>query len=267
MKQTPDQKQKVTKTIAKLALPLMACAVMLYSSCRKSDLAPAPAAKAGQTTNAPSNEELSKQIVANLAHSLSGGYGGASMMKGLDSLNLAGHKGLESSLLCGFFTDSLVDRTAKQGDTTSHLGGELTFAFTCDNGKPTGYSAYDSLATTRQVPNGWYQQYYIKQAYTIKCLDDKHQFIGVNGDNYFYQYMNLICDCGKSAIDIENCNFVLHDLKIDICKKDILSGTADFTANGNNWHVEGTLVFIGNHLANVTIGGNTFQIDTRNFSW
>jgi hypothetical protein len=214
---------------------------------------------------------LSKQIAFSLARSIGGMYGGVNLMNGIDSLSLAGHlgphKSYNNSLLCGLFTDSLVNQNATEGDTVSHTGGNLTFFFNCDSGKTNGYIAYDSLATTRHAPNGWYQNYYVKQAYTIKCLDAKHQFVGVNGDNYFYQYMNLICDCGKSVVDIENCNFVLNNLVIDVCKKDILSGTATFTAYGEGWHVEGTLVFIGNHTANVTIGGQTFQINTLNFSW
>lgn len=274
MDQKP-KKQNVTKMLTKLALLLAACTVMLYTSCRKTENAPAPINKTGQTTSdastPPSNADLSKEIASNLAHSVGGAYGGTNLTTSIDSLSLAGHLGphqdFESPLLCGLFTDSLVNINTKQGDTTSHTGGNLTFYFNCDNEKPSGYIAYDSLATTRQAPHGWYQQYYVKQAYTIKCLDAKHQFIGVNGDNYFYQYQQITCGCGKHVITIENCNFVLNNLTIDVCKKDILSGTATFTAYGEGWHVAGTMVFIGNHTANVTIGNDTFQINTLKYSW
>ncbi|HWD88948.1 MAG TPA: hypothetical protein VG367_12525 [Mucilaginibacter sp.] len=271
MEQKP-KKQNVTKTFTKLALPMLACAVMLYSSCRKNENAPAPVNKTAQTnsTTTPTNSDLSKAIAINLAHSIGGAYGGVNLTTGVDSLSLASHLGphndFESPALCGLFTDSLVNFSNKQGDTTSHTGGNLTFYFNCDNGKPSGYIAYDSLATTRQA-HSWYDQFYVKQAYTIKCLDDKHQFIGVNGDNYFYEYNQVTCGCGEKVITIQNCNFVLNNLTIDVCKKDILSGTATFTAYGEGWHVSGTLVFIGNHTANVTIGGDTFQINTLRYSW
>src|SRR5579863_3941274 len=187
-------KQKTTKVITNLLLPVMACAVMLYSSCRKNESAPVPS-KTAQTTSTtkPTNDALSKQIIANLAQAIGGMHGGVNLMNGIDSLSLAGHlgphKGYNGALLCGLFTDSLVNLSGNQGDTVSHTGGNLTFFFNCDSGKTKGYIAYDSLATTRQLTNGWYQFFYVKQAYTIKCLDAKHQFIGVNGDNYFYQYM------------------------------------------------------------------------------
>ncbi|MBS1532584.1 MAG: hypothetical protein JSU01_19930 [Bacteroidetes bacterium] len=267
MERKPEKTQKVTRTFTKLALPLLACAVMLYTSCRKTENAPAPVNKAGQTTT-PTNAALAKQIAMNLAHSVSGRFGGINLMGGMNSLSLGQHNaGLENPLLCGLFTDSLVDLNSTQGDTTTHIGGNQTFFFNCDSGKTKGYVAYDSLNTTRKVPNGWYQGFYVKQAYTIKCLDSRNRFIGVNGDNYFYQYMNLICDCGKNVVDIENCNFVLNNLKICLDCSDIVSGTATFTAYGEGWHVSGTLEFIGNHTANVTIGGDTFQINTLDYSW
>src|SRR3569833_2465230 len=81
--ETSNKKQTVTKTFTKLALPLMACAVMLYSSCRKSDMV-APSVTTTQTTKTtkPSNDALTKQIVADLARSLGGACGGASARGG-----------------------------------------------------------------------------------------------------------------------------------------------------------------------------------------
>jgi hypothetical protein len=260
MEQKPEKKQKTVKIFTKLALPMLACAVMLYSSCRKSDMV-APATKPAQATaTKPSNDALTKQIVANLAHSLGGTYGGANTLSSV----------YNNSAFCGLVTDSTVDRSAMQGDTSSHMGGYLTFAFNCDNGNPSGFTASDSLATTRQTPDGWYQWYYIKQNYTIKCLNGSNQFVGVNGTNYYYQYMKLHAyDPADTKLytDIQSCNFVLTNLKIDIANRDILSGTALFTAKGQDWNVTGTVNFVGNHIADVTIDGTVYHIDTRDFSW
>ncbi len=126
----------------------------------------------------------------NLTKSLHGSFVRVNLMHSIDSLSLSGHQGPHQGsnsypALCGFFTDSLVNQNATEGDTVSHTGGNQTFFFNCTNGKPSGYTAYDSLGTTRNIPKGLFQNYYIKQAYTIQCLDDKHLFVGVNGDNYF----------------------------------------------------------------------------------
>lgn len=255
-------KQITTKVITKLMLPVMACAVMLYSSCRKSDMTP-PATNAGQTTTSttpPSNQTLAQMVATNLSHSLHGTYGGTNTLGSFSN----------NSALCGLITNTNVDTSAMQGDTSSHMGGYETFAFNCTSGTPSGFTAIDSLATTRQTPDGWYQWYYIKQNYTIKCLDAQHQFVGVNGTNHYYQFMKLHAynpADTKLYDDEQDCNFVLTDLKIDVINKDILSGTAQFTANSYTWHITGTLTFIGNHLANVTIGNQTFQINTQDYSW
>ncbi|MFI5158647.1 MAG: hypothetical protein ACHQF4_07255, partial [Sphingobacteriales bacterium] len=147
---------------------------------------------------------------------------------------------------------------ATEGDTVSHTGGNESFFFNCTNGKTSGYTAYDSLGTTRNIPKGLFQNYYVKQAYTIQCLDDKHLFVGVNGDNYFYQLVNIDCACtGTTYADVENSNYVLNNLKIDVCKQDILSGTATFKAYGYHWAITGTVTFLGNYMADMIIDGNS----------
>jgi len=260
------------QTIAKPILLLAFCASVIWSSCRKDEKIPAPTNTKTTTTTTASMATLSNQIANNLAHSLAGKSGGVNLMGGIDTVTFRGARNLCSCYnnmpLCGFFTDSLVNLDSKEGDTTSHAGGNLKFYFNCQNGQKAGYTAYDSLGITRTTPSGWAQHYYIKQAYTIQSLDDKHQFIGVSGDNYFYQEMNLHCDCNnQSYTDIENSNYVLNNLTIDVCKKDILSGTATFKAYGYNWSLSGSVVFLGNHMADVTINGQVYHVDISQYSW
>lgn len=266
-------KKPYKKTIAlKPLLLIVACAAVLWSSCRKNENIPAPAKTTTTKTSPQSMATFSNQMVVNLAKSISGSFGGVNLMGGVDTVNFRGARSLchcyNNLPLCGFFTDSLVDISSTEGDTTSHAGGNLTFYFNCVNGQKAGYTAYDSIGVSRTVPNGWAQHYYIKQAYTIQSLDDKHEFIGVSGDNYFYQQMNLICECNNNSYtDIENSNYVLNNLKIDVCKKDILSGTATFTAYGEGWSLSGSVVFLGNHMADVTINGQVYHVDISKYSW
>jgi len=267
MKLIPEKKQKKMKKFSKVLLPAMACIVLLYSSCRKSENTPAPAAGTNTSTAV-----TSKAIALNIIQSISGFKGGVNLMGGVDSVNIRGARRLcgcvNTSPLCGFFTDSLVDISSTEGDTSSHAGGNLTFYFNCQNGQKAGYTAYDSLGFSRSTPKGWAQNYYVKQAYTIQSLDSKHQFIGVSGDNYFYQTMNLFCGCNNTPyVDIENSNYVLNNLTIDVCKKDILSGTATFKAYGEGWNLSGTLTFLGNHLVDVNINGQVTRVNISQYCW
>ncbi len=267
MKLTPEKQQNKMKSFSKMLLPLLMIAVAIISSCKKTENTPTPA-----TSNQATTAATSKSIALNLIQSLSGFKGGVNLMGGVDTVNVRGAHSLchcyNTAPLCGFFTDSLVDISSAEGDTSSHAGGNLTFYFNCNNGQKAGYTAYDSLGISRTTPQGWAQNYYIKQAYTIQALDEKHQFIGVSGDNYFYQTMNLHCNCNNSwYTDIENSNYVLNNLTIDVCKKDILSGTATFKAYGAGWSLSGTVTFLGNHLVDVNINGQVTRVDISQYCW
>ncbi|MBS1527630.1 MAG: hypothetical protein JST19_18430 [Bacteroidetes bacterium] len=247
MKQTTNKTKIYTKPFLVIGL----CIAMAYTSCRKTENSPQPA-------SANMNyAEIGSQIARNLSQSVSGGFGGVNLMDGVDSVSFSGHYGphhdLNANLLCGFYTDSVVNFNKKTGDTTSHTGGDLTFYFNCQNGQANGYTAYDSLATTRTTPT-YTDQYYVKQYYTIEALTSDHQFIGVNGDIYFYDQTILKCGCHS----VENANYVLKDLKVNVCgcSRDILSGTATFKAYGHNWSLSGSMTFLGNHMADIIFDGN-----------
>jgi hypothetical protein len=245
------QSSTATKIFAKPFLLIALGIAVIYTSCRKTENSPQPAAT--QVNDA----QISGQIALNLAQSLAGNFGGVNLMDGIDSVSLSGHLGphhdLSQNALCGFFTDSTVNYNKKVADTTTHTGGNLTFYFDCQNGQASGYTAYDSLATTRATPT-YTDQFYVKQYYTIQALTSDHQFIGVNGDIYFYDQTILSCGCHS----IENVNYVLKDLKVNVCgcSHDILSGTATFKAYGHNWSLSGSMTFIGNHMATITFDGN-----------
>lgn len=262
MKQIPSKKQSALKINAKPFLAIMVCLALAYSSCRKTENAPAPSA----VTQSSDLEAQSGQIAVNLAQSLAGQFGGVNLMDGVDSVSLINHAGpqhgVNKNALCGFFTDSLVNYNHTSGDTTTHTGGNLTFYFDCQDGKSTGYTAYDSLSTIKTTPKG-VSQYYVKQYYTIKCLNDDHQFLGVNGDIYFYNSSVIKCGCGKTVTTIENANYVLKDLTVNVCgcSRDILSGTATFKAYGINWSLTGSITFLGHHMADVTINDKVYHVN------
>ena len=242
----------------KLLLAVMICLTVVYSSCRKSENKPA--------SSAVDIKAQSGQIALNLAQSLAGNFGGVNIMDGVDSVSLTGHQGphhgYNADALCGFYTDSVVNWNYNGSDTTEHIGGDLTFFFDCTGGKATGYTAYDSLNYVRTTSGGSNNSF-VKQYYTIKCLTDNHDFIGVNGDIYYENKTITDCKCNVAFTNIENVNYVLKDLTVNVCgcSKDILSGTATFKAYGLNWSLTGTVTFLGNHEADVTINGVTYQVN------
>jgi len=259
MKQLPAKKQNAVIGIKPL-LAILVCVSLVYSACRKTENAPAP-----KTTQSTDVTAQTGSIALNLAQSLSGKLGGANVMGGVDSSTIInGHKIVDQSALCGFFTDSLVNYNKTSGDTTWHTGGNLKLYWNCKDGKTTGYTAYDSLNTVTTIPTG-VAQHYVKQYYTITALTDNHQLIGVNGSLYYHNQVTTKCNCSldKSSTWVETANYILKDLTIDVCPcaQDILSGTATFTAEGPGWAVNGTIVFLGHHMADVTINGTVYHVN------
>lgn len=261
----PTGTPRVVKSYIKPLLAIMVCLAIVYTSCRKNESTPAPTTKT--STQAVSNDTLVSHLAVNLAQSLSGNFGGVNVMDGVDSVSLGNHRGVQhgytNAALCGFFTDSLVNYTHTSGDTTNHTGGNLTFYFDCTNGKPTGYTAYDSLGTSKRPDGSTF--FYVKQYYTIKCLNNDYQFVGVNGDIYYYYSTTSICDCGQTYTTIQNVNYVLKDLVVNVCgcSHDILSGTATFKAYGKGWSLIGSMTFLGNYKADMLINGVTYHVDLK----
>jgi hypothetical protein len=242
---------------------VLVCLLLVYSSCRKSDNNPAP-------TRAQSFDAavFAGQIAKNLATNLTGTYGGVNLAKSSSSLSYTSH-GLQlssnnSSALCGLFTDSTVNYS--YADTTNgtpanwHWTGNITFSFNCQNGKSSGYTAYDSTNMVRTAGLE-VDTYNIKQYYVIQCLDDQHIFTGVSGDIYFY----MTAAYATTKPDVANANYVLNNLKINTSNRDVVSGTATFVATGAYGNARGTITYLGNYTASVTLStGQTFQIDLNN---
>jgi len=186
---------------------------------------------------------------------------------GVDTISFGPRHLYAANSLCGLFTDSLVNYDSKLADTAQlHTGGSLKFYFACTNGKPSGYVACDSL-TTVETRSKAVDNFTIIQDYTIKCLDDKHLFVGVNGTN---AYRNISTYTNSTVVTAKS-KYVLNNLTVDICNKDILSGSATFTASGstNNvtWSLTGTITFLGKHKADVVINNKTYHVNLITGVW
>lgn len=259
MELKPYKSGTILERYIKGILPIMLCVLLVYSSCRK-DSTSTPSSQTAKTT---SSSELSKQVAINLSKSLAGSFGGVNLKDGVN-VSVDGHLGPHYACgctgknpLCGFFTDSLVNYNATVGDTTIHTGGSLRFYFNCINGKLSGYTAFDSLVTVKTTKASVYE-YHVQQLYNIAALDSAKNFIGVNGTNDLRTYLTF-----TNGAPAENggATYKLSNLKIDVIKRDILSGTATFKAFSPTWNLTGTIVFLGNHQADFTANGTTTRIN------
>ncbi len=250
------------KLYSKITLPVLVGMMIIYTSCNK-----LPAVKPAPQTQAISADFISSQVAMGFTNTVSGSYGGVNLNAGVDSIALSNYQGPQHSsnqdLLCGFFNDTKVSYYTNSGDTRSHTSGNLNFYFDCVNGKSTGYTAYDSLTTTGKAPLYTFA-YTVKQYYQIKSMNQSNTMLFVNGQLTSAVEQNFDNKATKPIID--NTYYILKDLTVDLGNKgDIKSGTAAFTSNGSNsygaWKYDGTIIFYGNHKADIIIDGKVFHAD------
>lgn len=269
----------------KIALVILMGGVFFYTACKKSNQNPSNNGTVSQAV-------VSKQIAVNIAQSLKGAYGGGNITNGLilpgftTKYSTSVSIGADLFDLCSFAPDTVLSYNTNIGDTIkSTTNGIFKFYFSCDTLKApkingysdysllNGYNAYDSLLTTGITPRDSFI-YNIKAAYNVKASDTVNIPLIINGSSNKLLSVNGFL---KSFIDAKALNktvasasvhafYTLTGVTVDLTKnEDITSGTATFNATGsyNNvaWNNNGTVTFLGNNKANITINTKTYNAD------
>jgi len=249
----------------KLMPALLTGIILFYSACKKNANAPAPTAQTSV------EQAASGQIAANLAQSLAGAYGGASINDGISAPAIATSStsgrainSLNSNSVCGFFIDSTINVKNNSGDTIkSTTTGDLEFRFKCgSNGKSTGFTIFDSLRTAGKAP-GYTFTDIIVQDYSVAGLNAANTLISLDGS--LKSWVDITYDKKNTTPFSLHNKFVLSGLKIDLSKTpaDIYDGTATFVSDGSSsagiFHFTGTIVFLGNYKVKITINGFVFH--------
>ncbi|MDB5149952.1 MAG: hypothetical protein JWQ57_3972 [Mucilaginibacter sp.] len=280
------------KSTFKTLLVVLTGVTLLYSACRKEvkmnpDVKPKPdPASVIDTTGI-----AMVQMARNITQTLSGSYGGVNISKGLlipgfTTLHNSKVSVTGLSNLCSFFPDTVVAYRTNVGDTIkSETGGLFKFYFSCDtakaprvNGYPVfsalnGYAAYDSLATTGQLPRGSFVNN-IKAFYVAKALETKDIPLIENGSSNtlisFSGSVKSFVDTVATKQSLKSSSvhayYTLDGVIVDLTQNgDITGGTVTFGAIGefNNikWYYTGAMKFLGNHKAALIVNKKTFIVD------
>jgi hypothetical protein len=243
-------------------LPLLAGVAVLYSACTKTSSSVSPTS----TDKKASDNVASSAIANNLAQSLAGAFGGASIKDGVTpSTNSTSSKikVQSSDYRCGFYVDTSLNLVFNQGDTlkATKTGG-VKYYFVCNDNKTIGYDSVDSLNTTGSGP-GYSYIYNIVQKYKVRGLNLNNSNFSLDGpmkayiDNEYPKY--------KTFSRVHN-TYVFSNLYVHGDDNfDITSGTATFRSqgqtNGGGWDYSGTITFLGNHKAKLFFLNKTFLIN------
>ena len=234
---------------SKLTIMLLIGVVLFYMACKKMN---SPVAQ-NQSQNTVGADMISKQVALSLQKSLYGLYVGGRIK--------TPRAGVPNPA-CGLTVDSVLNFNTTANDTVSHTNGRIIFIFNCTNGQPSGYSATDSLNVTGTATGFSFTSNSV-QNYTIMSLNPTNTLLSVNGSIIAYVDITYTAPATKPTAD--STTYTLTGLTINVANNyDVTAGTATFVTTGSTnsgpWNYTGTIAFLGNHMANITINGKVYPV-------
>ena len=243
---------------------MLAGIAVFYTACKKSDSSPAgPALTESQVTT---------QVILDLNSALFGEYGGVNFGEGMNGPSGFGAKHLSGPKLhdlnnpfCGLVIDTAINESVTAGkDSTLQVSGHIKFSFNCSNDNITGFSTDDNLNIAISTPELTASAKIIESlTLAISDINNDNSPLTLKGtlnstSAYKYKSGNK---SGTRAFNYVINNVVLGD------GDDILSGSISFSTKGTGtrgtWNFTGTITFLGDHKAKVSINGKTYNVDIR----
>ncbi|HVW98564.1 MAG TPA: hypothetical protein VHA56_21535 [Mucilaginibacter sp.] len=255
------------KYFYKASAIVLICVLFVYAGCKKSGL--------NKSSKTASEKVVAGIVVSNLTKSLAGTYGGVSIKDGINppsQITASSSKLKLNSLssLCGYTIDTTVTYTSNLGDSVkSKVTGKFSFTFTCSGSYPDGYKVKTKVVSKGKAP-GYAFIYSIVQNYKVQALNAEYSLVSLDGilKSYgdFSDNPSAYVDTNYVSNNYQHQDYVLSNLKIDVAHGyDITSGTASFTSVGANaygsWNYVGTIEYVGNHKAIITINGHVYNAD------
>lgn len=256
------------KTNITRAILCLAGCMLFYTACKKNTAKPATAAGI-------SYEKLSSQLATTFYKSITGQYGGIDVSKGIVSpfsAKTSGYQRLNTvsaNPLCGFVIDTVYqyNNASKDLDTNYSHYGNFDFKYVCDNGQVDGYTTITLVrleANSGYVGNNYYDNYNdLGQVDTVKALDATFKLVSMNGK---IAATSSLAQGGQN--NYLNSFYQLKGLKINFTSgvADVTTGIATFhtvyfpdhpdNINIDPYTYDGTIQFLGNHKAKLTINTN-----------
>jgi len=257
-----------------ILIPLLLISVTLtYTACKKSSSNPA-----SQTL---STKVVSSQVALNLAQTLYGGFGAFSINDGLNvpaTLGVSRQKlavklnhgrqvnDLNSDITCGMSMDTVLNYSTTLPDGSSaSVSGPIKFTFLCANGIPSGFNVFDNLVITESIAqlSGTFN---LAENLTLQSLNPLDDNSNLSFGGTLSMSDNIQYKTGSKQTTSELYSYTFTSLVINT-SGDITGGSATFSTKGINttgaWNYSGTIVFLGNYKAKITINGAVYTVDLQ----
>jgi hypothetical protein len=251
----------------KISLVLLAGVAVIYTACKK----------AGSDASGPilAPSAVSGQIALNLTESLFGGYGGFDLSNGLNAPSSLGVKTHLSHLLhslnnpfCGLVIDTTLNAQVTAGsDTSASVSGHIKFSFICSNDIVTGFTTNDDLNISLTTPQ-FSVVSKISENLTMLAIDPKNNDSKLSLDGNLNSSGIYSYKTGTKKSGTRSFSYILSALILNPNNDgDIISGSASFTTKGTGstgaWSYIGTITFLGDHKATITINGKAYNVNLQ----
>ncbi len=252
--------------LKRIALVVLACAALGYTSCKKSS--------SSQTVD---TKTVTSQIALNLSQTLYSGFGGFNITSGLNSpaqfgldrnsLKLKlGRSGMGvnsfGDITCGMHADTTFSATITAEGGQATVAGTIGYTYNCTNNVFSGFVVTDNLkvtAATAEVNGTFNIAENLTLAEVTPGVDTSN--VSLNGTASFAENAKV---SGKSTVI--SFSYTFNNVIIDQMGT-IISGSANFTTTGSGaqgtWNYTGTITFLGNNSAKVVINGATYTVNLQ----
>ncbi|WPU95174.1 hypothetical protein SNE25_06500 [Mucilaginibacter sabulilitoris] len=253
---------------SKFIFLLLSLIAVSYWACTKSS-------PSEQNKSTVSAQVVGGQIALNLKQILYGEYGTFSIADGIDepitmSAKQKNHLKIQSTNdgtpECGFKVDTAFSFDFDLSDTAKfNIWTKIKYEAFCKNEVFSGISVYDSLnvsattsAYTIQLKSG--------ETLVITKLTPGSRTSQLTMNGSLNSYSNVQPKKASEKPMIGSYNFNFTGLTIDPVKRgDIINGMATFATKGSSaegvWDYKGTIIFLGDHKAKITINGSAYTYD------
>ena len=243
----------------------LASVAMLYAGCKKSST------NASGPTLAP--QDVASQVALNISQSLFGGLG-FDLSGGLNSpTSFALRSNSKGKVLqsltnpdCGLTVDTTLTYTGTANGGSATIAGTIKFTFSCTNDVVSGFTTNDNLNISLSSPDLTFM-YKVAENLTMLAINpsDPNSNLSLNGT--LNSNLSYTMSTGTKGSGTEVFNYALKSLVIDSNSGSVISGSATFTTSGTGpkgvWNYTGSIVFLANDMASVTISGKVYTVNLQ----
>jgi hypothetical protein len=243
----------------------IASVVMLYAGCKKSSTNSSGPALAPQ--------DVASQVALNISQSLFGGLG-FDLSDGLNSpASFAVRSNSKGKLLqsvtnpdCGLVVDTTLTYTGAANGGSATIAGTIKFSFSCTNDVVSGFTTNDNLSITLASPD-LNLTYKVAENLTLLAINPSDPNSNLNLSGTLNSNANYQINTGTKGSGTQVFNYALKSLILDSNDGTVISGSATFTTSGTGprgvWNYTGSIVFLANDMASVTINGKVYTVNLQ----